>query len=45
MQICAALKALFTRWPKLALAVDPSEIRWRERPGLRAIRSLPVMPE
>jgi cytochrome P450 len=40
-----ALKALFTRWPKLRLAVDPSEISWRAQPGLHAIRRLPVMPE
>jgi cytochrome P450 PksS len=40
-----ALKALFTRWPELALAVDPSEIRWRAQPGLHAIRRLPVVPE
>ena len=37
-----AVKALFRRWPKLMLAVDPSAIRWRKRPGLRAIESLPV---
>jgi cytochrome P450 len=37
-----ALQALFARWPELALAVDPSEIRWRRRPGLRAIERLPV---
>jgi cytochrome P450 len=37
-----ALAALYTRWPKLALAVKPAEIRWRSRPGLRAIVSLPV---
>ena len=37
-----ALQALFTRWPKLQLAVEPSEIRWRKRPGLRAIKKLPV---
>jgi cytochrome P450 len=39
--ICA-LKALFRRWPKLALVVDESEIKWRRRPGLRAIDHLPV---
>jgi cytochrome P450 len=39
-----ALKALFRRWPKLALAVDDSKIRWRERAGLRAIERLPVAP-
>ncbi len=37
-----ALKALFQRWPTLALAVDESEIRWRKRPGMRAIERLPV---
>jgi cytochrome P450 len=38
-----ALKALFRRWPKLELAVDESEIRWRRRPGLKAIEHLPVV--
>jgi cytochrome P450 PksS len=38
-----ALKSLFRRWPQLALAVDPSEIKWRKRPGLRAIDRLPVV--
>jgi cytochrome P450 len=37
-----ALKALFRRWPKLELAVDESLIKWRRRPGLRAIEQLPV---
>jgi cytochrome P450 len=37
-----ALEALYTRWPTLALAVKPEEIRWRRRAGLRAIISLPV---
>jgi cytochrome P450 PksS len=39
--ICA-LKALFHRWPKLALAVDESQIRWRKSPGLKAIERLRV---
>jgi cytochrome P450 len=39
--ICA-LKALFRRWPKLELAVDDSQIKWRRRPGLKAIEHLPV---
>ena len=39
--ICA-LRALFRRWPKLQLAVDESQIKWRRRPGLRAIEHLPV---
>jgi cytochrome P450 PksS len=38
-----ALKALFKHWPTLTLAVEPSLIRWRKQPGLRAIASLPVM--
>ena len=37
-----ALQALFTRWPKLELAVADTAIRWQERPGLRALASLPV---
>jgi cytochrome P450 len=37
-----ALSALFTRWPRLELAVPPDGIRWRPRPGLRAIAALPV---
>jgi len=39
--ICA-LQALFRRWPKLVLAVDEAEIKWRKRPGLKAIDHLPV---
>src|SRR5262249_11994647 len=39
-----ALEALYTRWPKLALAVAPEAIHWRRRPGMRSIVSLPVMP-
>jgi cytochrome P450 PksS len=38
-----ALKALFRRWPTLALAVDASQIRWRTRAGMRAIERLPVV--
>ena len=37
-----ALEGLYERWPKLALAVEPDKIRWRSRPGFRAIASLPV---
>jgi cytochrome P450 PksS len=33
---------LFTRWPKLRLAIEPSEIHWNRRPGLRSIAKLPV---
>jgi cytochrome P450 PksS len=37
-----ALKALFRRWPDLHLTVGESEIRWRERAGMRALAALPV---
>ena len=37
-----ALEALFKRWPQLELAVPPKSVRWRQRPGLRAIQVLPV---
>ena len=30
--------------PERLNAVDPAAIRWRKRPGLRAIASLPVAP-
>jgi cytochrome P450 PksS len=42
IEAVCGLRALFTRYPKLRLAVDPSAIRWRKRPGLRAIDKLPV---
>jgi len=38
-----ALQALFTRWPRLRLAVAPDQIRLRKRPGLRSIEKLPVV--
>jgi cytochrome P450 PksS len=44
VEAACALQALFTRWPQLVLAVSPSDIRWRKRPGLRAIEKLPVVP-
>jgi hypothetical protein len=43
IEAACALQALFTRWPKLSLAVDPSDIRWNRRPGLRSIEKLLVM--
>jgi cytochrome P450 len=43
IEAMCALEALFTRWPKLRLAVEPSQIRWRRRPGLRSIEKLPVV--
>jgi cytochrome P450 PksS len=43
IEAVTALEALFTSHPKLRLAVDPGEIRWRRRPGLRSIERLPVV--
>ncbi|MCK1711489.1 MULTISPECIES: cytochrome P450 [unclassified Bradyrhizobium] len=43
IEAACALEALFVRWPELGLAVDPMQVRWRRRPGLRAIRQLPVV--
>lgn len=37
-----ALEALYARWPKLRLAIEPDKVRWRSRPGIRAIIELPV---
>ncbi len=42
MEGVCGLRALFTHYPKLRLAVDASQIRWRKRPGLRSIEKLPV---
>lgn len=42
IEASCALQALFTRWPKLRLAVSPADIRWTKRPGLRSIEKLPV---
>jgi cytochrome P450 PksS len=43
IEAACALKALFRRWPKLALAVEARDIRWRERAGMSAIERLPVV--
>lgn len=40
-----ALEALFQRWPNLRLSVEPSQIRWRRRPGIRALERLPVVSD
>jgi cytochrome P450 PksS len=45
IEAACALEALLAPWPKLGLAVDASEIRWRARPGLRAIAKLPVIAQ
>lgn len=43
IEAACALRALFTRWPRLRLAVKPEQVRWRGRPGIRAIGKLPVV--
>lgn len=40
----SALEALFKHWPQLKLAVPRDAVRWRQRPGLRAIEKLMVEP-
>lgn len=45
IEAACALEALFQRWPKLRLSVEPSQIRWRRRPGIRAIERLPVVDD
>jgi cytochrome P450 len=37
-----AFEELFTRFPKLNLAVPEDELRWTKRFGMRALRELPV---
>lgn len=43
IEAACALQVLFTRWPNLKLAVEPSRIHWQRRPGLRAIAELLVV--
>jgi len=45
IEAASALQALFTRWPRLGLAVDASQIHWRKRPGIRMIAKLPVVAD
>ncbi|MBR0690254.1 cytochrome P450 [Bradyrhizobium manausense] len=45
IEAMCALRALFTRWPRLALAVESSQIHWRKRPGIRMIAKLPVIAD
>jgi len=45
IEAACALQALFTRWPRLGLAVDASQIHWRRRPGIRMIVKLPVVAD
>lgn len=42
LELRVALRALITRLPGLALAVDGSELRWRDKLGVRSLLSLPV---
>lgn len=45
IEAACALEALFRRWPNLRLSVEPSQIRWRRRPGIRALERLPVVDD
>jgi len=37
-----ALRGLFDRFPRAALAVDPARLPWMPRPGMRRLSALPV---
>lgn len=43
LQLGIALPALFDRFPRLALAVNPAELPWQKLPGLRRLAELPVV--
>lgn len=45
IEAACALQALFARWPGLRLAVDPAQVRWQTRPGIRALAQLPVVAD
>jgi cytochrome P450 len=42
MELSIALTALFTRFPELALAVDPAGLRWRANHTYRRLVGLPI---
>lgn len=44
LEVACGLRALFTRWPELALA-EPNGVRWRARTGIRALDGLMVVPD
>ncbi len=37
-----ALEQLFTRFPDLQPVFDPQHPNWSKRPGMRAIKSMPI---
>ena len=37
-----ALRGLLARFPRVALAVDPAQLPWMPRPGMRRLAALPV---
>lgn len=43
LEIACGLRALFKRWPHLALD-DPNNVHWRSRAGIRALDGLMVVP-
>jgi cytochrome P450 len=45
IEVACAVEALLTRWPRLGLAVEPPQIHWRRRPGIRALDRLPVFDD
>jgi len=43
LEAIVAIPALLKRWPQMKLAVPAGELEWRKRPGLRAVKRLPVV--
>ena len=41
-EVETAFRCLFTRFPKLELAIPSSELKWAKRIGLRGLPSLPI---
>jgi cytochrome P450 len=39
----AALDCLLDGWPGLALGVEPEQLKWIPRSGLRGLKQLPVI--
>jgi cytochrome P450 len=41
-EVAVAFERIFARYPDIRLAVDPKELKWRKRFGIRALAALPV---
>ncbi|MDF2974600.1 MAG: pksS, partial [Microvirga sp.] len=41
-EAAVAFERVFARFPEMRLSVEPPNIEWRRRPGIRALKEFPV---